>query len=269
MEELRTSLKCKDFDAWVSFLGRLDKVGSDYIIKNDCYLACEKKCMPSSTEKYPGKHIVRDPFAPPEDSGCYVKHGVYVVEPLDWLIQKFKEVKDLYPSARKSIEYYRNEMEIGVMFSDITVVVARILDFDHDQSIGNNKAKMIMETAKHIESFNSILDEIDRSDITSWCDFSDENLIHLRNNGVLEIWQKVGEHVPKTRLARSLFCLAGVSRLDTPLAMAARYAFLPSAESDVAMLRVQATYKCGQSTTVRVDCVHEFLLLMYELPVPK
>ena len=42
---MEIKLSCKDFDSWVSFLGRLDKLGGGYIIKNDISKQQKKKIM--------------------------------------------------------------------------------------------------------------------------------------------------------------------------------------------------------------------------------
>ena len=87
-------LKCKDFDAWVSFLGRLNKIGSGYIIKNDIILATVKGTKSGSNDKIPGRHIIKDPlFIDDEDS--YIPDAVYgMYDGLDKWINVFKNIKE-------------------------------------------------------------------------------------------------------------------------------------------------------------------------------
>ena len=259
LSERQIELKCKDFDSWVSFMGRIDKVGSHYLIKNDVVIPANRNTISGSTEKIPGKHITRDPLFIDDDE-CYVKDGIYALICLESLKEIIKGLKETVPDCRKRIIYFRDKERIGFIMGiekPVTVEVGKLLTGD---AITEN----IHHTMDSITWFNDLITPIENMVDNEWTEFSSSDLVHLRNNGILEIKKQVGDRTVSTRLARSLFPLAGVVRMDTPLALGARYAFLPSEQSDVSILRIQAFYKCGQSPLTQMNCVHEYLVLIYD-----
>ena len=168
-------------------------------------------------------------------------------------------IKENKGDFRKKIIYFRNKDQIGVIMgitNPITIEIAHLLTGDIP--------KNIQKTADSITWFDDLVKPIENMVDNEWTDFLETELVYLRNNGILEIRKTVGERTASTRLARSLFPLSGVVRMDTPLALGAQYTFLPSDESDVAILRLRAIYKCGQSPLTQMDCIHEYLVLIYD-----
>lgn len=247
-------LRCKDFDSWISMLGRISKIGHNYILKNNIYIATERNYKADTQDKYPGRHMIKDPFFINEED-AYVADGTYIVTDLEEFIKRVSTVEDSVEDCRKDIEYIRNKNEVLVRMGSVTIPFATLLT--------EEPSTEVKSIADSITWYGDLIDSVGRTDANHWVSFTDLDLIHLRNDGIHPIEHTVGDRVVKTRLARSLFCLAGVSRKDTPLAKSACYTALPSDQSDVAMLRINAIYKCGQSTKVVVDCIHEYLVLMY------
>lgn len=248
-------LRCKDFDAWKSFLNRIAKIGTGYIIKNDILLASKRNNKPGTTETYPGKHIIRDPFFIDDDS-CYVGDGTYVMNDIESILRWIDSIENGDKDCRKDIEYIRTPERIELRMGTYIMTIAELLTTDPGENL--------QAVANSVHRYDDLIEPIENMADNRWVPFTTENLIHIRNNGIFGIKQTVGTRMVKTRLARSLFCLAGVSRLNTPIALSACYTTLPSTESDVAILRIHTIYKCAQNTNVRVDCIHEYLLLIYD-----
>lgn len=256
MVEAKLNLKCKDFDAWKSFLGRIAKIGHDYIIKNDIYLATVRNYKPSSTDKYPGKHMIRDPLFMDDSYAEYgfVEDGVYMVHDIDQILSEIKRAEENDPNGRKSICYYHSKTGIELQMGNCLIEIATLLT-----DIPDN----IKPIADSITWFDALTEPIKDMEDIEWVPFTEDELIHLRNNGILNIGRTVQNREVATRLARSLFCLAGVTRLDNPIALAGKYTMIPSQQSDVAILRMHMVYKCGQSLNITVDTIHEYLILIY------
>lgn len=251
-------LTCKNFDSWVSFLGRLSKIGKGYLIKNDVYIATEKLEMPGETEKYPGKHVIHDPLAPvldiDGDTDIYVQNGIYQVVDIQTLQEQFSNVAANVPNARKDITYYRDQNKISVFMGTAEICVAALVK-EPDETM--------LATANSVSWYEDLFSPIENMPDREWTELTNDELVNIRNNGVHYIIEQKDNKIVKTKITRNpIFCLAGVSRLDTPIALNARYVMLPSEQSDVAILRIHAIYKCGQSTTITVDCVHEYLALL-------
>lgn len=252
------NLTCKNFDSWVSFLGRLAKIGKGYLIKNDVYIAMEKLPMPSEPEKYPGKHVIHDPLAIERpldaDTDTYVQNGIYQVADIATLQEQFSNVAESVPNARKNIVYYRDQMKISVYMGNVEIPVATLV---------KEPDEVMLETANSVSWFNDLIDPVEELPGKEWKQITVEDLVHIRNNGIYQIVERQENKEVKIKITRTpIFCLAGVSRMDSPIALAASYVTLPSDESDVGILRIHAIYKCGQSAAITVDCVHEYLVLL-------
>ena len=255
MSEYRLPLKCKDFDSYISFLGRLTKIGNKYIVKNDCYICTEKNNW--DTGKIPGRHIIKDPFF---NNDCYTKDGIYQMDDIDQLIAEMKEVNTEKPEYRKNITYVKSETYFGFYMetSDGEHLVIQL-----GELITEDIPKHVTDTANGLTVYNDLIDPIDNMVGNEWIEMDDDTLIKLRDKEIISLSNRVGGRFVETRLAKSLFILAGVARRGTPIALSVKYAFLPSDQSDVAILRCHSVYKCGQSTAFKVDCIHEYLILIY------
>ena len=255
------NLKCKDFDSWVSFLGRLAKIGHDYIIKNDVFIATEKNTIASdSNDKYPGRHIIKDPLSI-DDESCYVIDGAYALDDIDTLIKSFKAISENVEDARKNIIYSRDKDGIYITFGIVKPTTLKIA-----QLLTGETSEIYEKTANSIIDFKSLISPIENMYDNEWASLSQEDLVNIRNDKLVDISHKFENGILATsRLGRSLFCLAGVSRRDTPISIATDYAFLPSDQSDVAMLRLHTMYKCGQSAMFGLECIHEYLVLIYDV----
>lgn len=252
------NLTCKNFDSWVSFLGRLAKVGKGYLIKNDVYIAMEKLEMPGELEKYPGKHVIHDPLAieydSDEDTDVYIQNGIYQVTDIAVLQEQFSNVTSSVPNARKNIVYHRDQLKISVFMGNVEIRVADLIK-EPDETM--------LATANSVSWYKDLIDPINEMPDREWKPFATNDLIHIRNNGIYQIVERQENKEVNIKLTRTpIFCLAGVSRMDTPIALGAEYVTLPSDESDVGILRIHAVYKCGQSAAITVDCVHEYLVLL-------
>ena len=255
---IEMNLTCKNFDSWVSFLGRLSKIGRGYLIKNDIYIPMEKLEMPGELEKYPGKHVIHDPLVPnldlDEDTDVYVQNGIYQVVDIATLQEQFSNVTTNVPNARKDIRYYRNQDKISVFMGTAEIIIAELV---------KEPTETMLATANSVSWYSDLIVPVDDMPDKEWIPFTNDELIHIRNNGVYNIIEKKDNKEVKIKITRNpIFCLAGVSRMDTPIALSAEYVILPSEESDVGILRIHAVYKCGQSAMITVNCVHEYLALL-------
>lgn len=269
IKDYELSMKCKDFDSWTSFLGRLAKIGSDYIIKNDIILAVHKGTDKKTGDRIPGKHIVRDPLALDDydfQEFC-IEDSIFVMQDIQELLKTSQMIQERDKSARKSILYFRNKSQIGLTLGNHEVIIANVFDENLSKKIeevDKGALNAIIATANSIGWFVDLIDPIENAANNKWIPFTKENLTHLRNDGVFRVSSMIDGVVASSKLTRSLFYMAGVTRTDTPIAESASYAFLPSEQSDVAILRIYAKYKCGQSTMTMLNCVHEYLSLVYD-----
>lgn len=269
IKDYELSLRCKDFDSWTSFLGRLSKIGSDYIIKNDIILAVHKGTNKKTNDRIPGRHIVRDPLA--LDNYDFrefcIEDSTFVMQDIQGLLDTFETIQERDKSARKNILYFRNKTRMGLILGNHEVIIANVLDDNLSKKIeeaDKNALTSITATANSVGWFSELIDPIENTANNKWIPFTKESLIHLRNDGVFRISSMIDGVVASSKLTRSLFYMAGVTRTDTPIAESASYAFLPSDQSDVAILRIYAKYKCGQSTMTVLNCIHEYLSLVYD-----
>lgn len=270
MKSYEFNMRCKDFDSWISFLGRLNKIGTNYIIKNDIILATYKRSTKKTDEKIPGKHVIRDPLALDyyDFQEFCEPDSVFVMHDITTLLNEFEQIQDKDKLARKSIIYFRTKGHIGINLGSYQVIIAEVLNLDLKKRILDvfNKEFLsdIEATANSIGWFDDLIQPVEEAENNDWYSFTEKDLIRLRNNELLRISSKVDNTLMSAKLARSLFYMAGVTRTDTPIAEAVRYAFLPSDQSDVAILRIHAKYKCGQNALIVVNCIHEYLSLIYD-----
>ena len=253
---MERKLTCKDFDSWLSFLGRLNKVGGGYIIKNDIILPTIKGKKSGSNDNIPGRHLTRDPLFI-DDTSCYVRDGIYVMteSPSYWR-DTFTEIGKSNKLARKEIYYIREQDGIYVRFLGIPkpYKVFKLLTEDIEN---------IIQSANNITWFDDFINSVTDSG-RNWDSLSHENLLMIRNNGVIDIGQTVDDKIVKSRIARSLFTMASSTRMDNPIALTTEYAFLPSDTSDIAIMRLHSDYKpTKDSKLIKVECIHEYLVLVY------
>ena len=253
-------LKCKDFDAWVSFLGRLNKIGSDFVIKNDIIIPTIKGTKSGSHDKIPGRHLTRDPLFIDNDE-CYVKDGVYTsCYSLEEMIKIFKSIKENNPIARKQIVYIREPKGIYIKFAHMQKYqLFALLDPNYVDEEDIQRYELI---TRDLEWFSDYL-----SAPNEWLNITQEEIINLRNNHLMVLRQDLGDTNVWARIARSIFTMAGVTRLGVSFADNVDYTFLHSEniQKDTALLRVHATYKSpGGSKLIKVNCIHEYVVLIYD-----
>lgn len=261
---MEIKLKCKDFDGWVSFLGRLNKIGSGYIIKNDIILATIKGVRSGSNDKIPGRHIIRDPlFIDNED--CYIPDAVYgMYDDLDKWIRIFKNIGESNKEARKEIRYIRRKEGIYVRFNgDIEFKIFGLVSKEH---IDENTLNTIIQSTNNIGWFDEFLDT-PRLINSEWVPIDQPKLISLRNGSPLTLVQKVSNKPIWARIAKSVFTMAGVLRFDNPIAEHAEFSIIPprmDASEPVGMLEIHALYRePGGSKIIKVECIHEYMILIY------
>lgn len=257
MEEAILSLKCKDFDALSGFFTRLAKIGSHYILKNDCYIATQKnQISKTSSDKYIGKHIIRDPFFC-DDETYYIKHAVYLVGELPQIVEDFKKIKENAPEKRKRITLHRNIERIYIVFADDSEIeLARLGDKD-------SLEEDVKQTANLVTEFQDIITTSETVSPNGFIDLSEQDLIDLRDDHLKELEETINGRRIHTRIARSLFPLAGITRTGNAFATYVKTIFLPSDQSDIAILRMHTLYPCSGSNIVKLDCIHEYLILAY------
>ena len=253
-------LKCKDFDAWVSFLGRLNKIGTDFIIKNDIIIPTVKGTKSGSHDKIPGRHLTRDPLFM-DDEDCYVKDGIYTsCYSLEDMIKIFKSIKENNAPARKQIIYSRTKDGIYIQFADMQrYQLFNLLDTNYTSEEDIRRYELI---SRDLEWFSDYL-----SAPNDWLNITQEEIINLRNNKLMVLRQDLGDTNVWARIARSIFTMAGVTRLGTSFADNVTYTFLHSEniQKDTALLRVHANYKSpGGSNLIKVNCIHEYIVLIYD-----
>ena len=247
MEEFIVPMKCKDFDAYFQFICRLFKIGSNYMQKNDCMVAIKRNAGIT------GRHIIKDPLFV---TAFHIPDAIYLYDDLGHIVKTLSDINENKRELRKNIKYYRTKEEFGFIFGDTyTVQLAKLLVGD----VSTN----ILSVASGITIFNDLIYPMENMVENAWKDLSLSQLIALRDGQILDILDNIGDKMVSTRIAKSLFILAGVSRYGNPIANASRYVFLPSDQSDLSTFRLQSIYKCGQSENIKIDCVHEYIILVY------
>lgn len=261
---MEINLKCKDFDAWVSFLGRLGKIGSNYIIKNDIILATVKGVKSSTNDKIPGRHIIKDPLFIDDEDGC-IKDEIYrMIDTVDYWVKVFKSIKENNKDARKQITYIRSPEGIFIEFyGGLRFHVFGLLDRNY---IDEDEYMNYINCASGINWFNDFLETPSFMN-SGWISFNEGDLIGLRDGKVYTMHQTVSNVPMWTRIAKSTFTMAGVSRLGSPIASNAEFTFIPpsqSASEPVGMFDMHVVYKSpADSKLIKVECVHEYMILIY------
>lgn len=253
-------LKCKDFDAWVSFLGRLNKIGSKFVIKNDIIFPTVNGTKSGSNDRIPGRHITKDPlFINDEDS--FIENALYVTNyTLEEMLEIFKSIKADNKEARKKIVMSRDREGISITFNGMKPLQLFSL-IDRNYCSEEDYQSYLSKTSG-LTWFKDFVDSCDE-----WRKIDTYDLIDLRNNSLKIIRQEVEGNVLWARIARSIFTMSGVTRLDTPLAESVLYTFLHSEniQKDTALLRIHARYKSpGNSNLIKVECIHEYVVLIYD-----
>lgn len=253
---MEISLKCKDFDAWVSFLGRLNKVGSFYILKNNILMALVKGTKSGTNDSIPGRHLIKDPLYMGETTEL---DAVYGFIDLNNLIDIFKGIKENNPEARKTIIYKKDTTGIYIKFNGMgDFQIAKRIDMSGNDEYAN-RCKMASASLTCYEEYLNTPNP--------WINISTNDIIALRNNELRAITQDIGDGVKAwTRISRSIFTMAGVTRLGVPFADNIDYTFLHSdtIQKDTALLRLHSIYKSpGSSKLISVDCIHEYVVLLW------
>lgn len=259
---MEINLKCKDFDAWVSFLGRLGKIGSNYIIKNDIILATVKAIKNSTNDRIPGRHIIKDPLY--VDGGLIENEIYYMIGDIEYWLKIFKAIKENNKEARKQITYIRTPEGIFIEFyGGMKYQVFGLLDRNYIDEVDYRN---YINCAGGINWFNDFLETPKTLD-SHWIKFSEFDLIGLRDGIPYTMHQVVLDIPMWTRIAKSTFTMAGVSRLGSPIALNAEYAFIPptpSASEPVGMFDMHVIYKSpADSKLIKVECIHEYIILIY------
>lgn len=251
MAELRVKMSCKDFDSYDAFLKRLVKNGKYYILKNDCMICMKDK-------QFVGRHIVQDPlhYLYIDNSECFLVDGIYIFEDLNNLIDIFNDIKENKGQLRKSIEFYRNQRELGFIFGSYVVPIGQLFTDEPDENLRQLDASLSW--------FNNMVNPVENMVDNTWYELNQDTLIAIRDGALIDVRQKVGDTNISTRIAKSLFIMAGISRMGTPISQSAQYTFLPSNESNIMIFEIWAKYKCGQSTKIVLNCIHEYLALIYD-----
>jgi hypothetical protein len=257
---MNIDLRAKDFDSYVSFLGRLNKLGTKYVLSKDMIVPVVKANRTGSNDIIPGEHYIRDPlydYANP-DNNMYV-----LADTIENSLELFKSIKKNYKDARKSITYVRDDEGIYIRFNSINVPIPIFSRIDADDCGIDNYRMYNLEMIQKLEIFSYYAEFIDSNGF----DLTEADLIDIRANGVKSIWQKIdGGLTAWTRISKSLFPMAGTGRLDTPIALSSKYRFIcDSNNSKLAKVLFHNRYKStGDSKLVPVECIHEYTLLMLD-----
>lgn len=261
---MEINLKCKDFDAWVSFLGRLNKIGSGYFIKNDIILATIKGKKSGSNDKIPGRHIIKDPLFI-DDKSCYVEDGVYgLISDLDNWISIFRGIKENNKDARKEIKYIRNKNGIYIRFNG--GIEYKMFGLITPENIKEFNMVDVVRCSNGIDWFDNFMNT-PKSLNSEWVKLEESDLIALRNGSPMTLKQVVSDKPLWSRIAKSVFTMSGVSRIGQPIAESAEYSMMPpkpDALEPIGMLDIHAKYKSpGGSKIITVESIHEYLILIY------
>lgn len=245
-------LKAKDLDSYTSFLGRLNKLGSDYIIRNDTIYPMVLGTKSGSTDKIPGLHFVQDPFYEGY-SDLFDDDLVYRMVPIEIIYKTLKGIKDSNPAARKDIRIIKDEdgIFIKMVGCDPITVAYRMTD-------GLTEASCKGFVPKNFG-------DLEVTDY-EWDSLLETEMVGLRNNGLMMISQKHSDIRMWSRIAKSVFPMAGTTKADTPIAREIKFTFMEPNESqkDVATLRFLVTYKTpGGSSLINIRCVHQYRVFVY------
>lgn len=246
-------ISAKDWDAYVSFLGRLDKLGSGYIMKNGIMKPIIMKNRSCSHDRIVGYHYIVDPLFTDDDE-LYVVDGIYrEALPISELLSLFKKIKTEEVGARKKILIVREKKVIGVQFNGLEFIpIFELLE---------NTTNGGIDVTDDLRWYQDYTDPL----VYNWSSISTQDLIDLRNNGLKVIKQEMSDGaIGWSRIAKSVFPMAGVTKMDTPFADRVYYTFIPSKQDNIATLRLHVMYKSpGGSKLIHIECIHEYLVLLY------
>lgn len=241
--ELIKEFRCKDLDAYISFLKRIFKIGTHYILKNDIMFALNR-----TTAGRPGKHIVRYPYNVNNDV-------IYGFNELTDILEQLDQNKEKY-NKRKDILYYHTDDHIilTVNGEDIVVAVA-VPDINETVKTGlaltTNFIEEIGDQSSWIELPTSELEKIKLGSVP----FIETTIPHSDN--ILNV---------RTRIGKSLFKLAGVTRVTAPVDYTCYWRILPTiTEEQIAQLQIHPTYqiKSGGKQLLELDCIHMYQIALY------
>lgn len=261
---MELTLKCKDFDAWVSFLGRLGKIGSGYFIKNDIILATVKGTKSGSNDKIPGRHIIKDPLFI-DDEDCYIPDAIYgMYDGIDTWLTIFKKLKENNKEARKEIKYIRDKDGIYIQFyGGIRFQIFGLIDRNYME---DGEFENVINCANGVSWFKDFIKTPECVN-SCWNSMGSNELIALRDGAAMTLHQVVSNKPMWARIAKSVFTMAGVSRIGSPIANHAEYAFIPptrESKEPIGMLEIHALYKSpADSKIITVECIHEYMILIY------
>ena len=259
MEEVSIQMKCKEFDGYTSFLSRLANIGTEFILKNDVLIPLNRAVKDGGPIN--GKHLVKDPLFTDEES-IYVKDGVYKITDLSRLVDSFKSIKEdksCGKDKRKLIQYHRNKNEIYVTFADGD----RYLIGEYIPTEKLDERTTL--TANGVTNYQDIMDSFDESS-DAFMKLTEADLINIRNGELLNIDKNIYNVNASTRIAKSLFRMAGTTRIGTPISNSASIMFYEPqtfggvGDKCIMPFRIHATYSC---TNVIADCIHEYMMLIY------
>lgn len=245
-------LKAKDLDSYTSFLGRLNKLGCDYIIRNDTIYPMVLGTKSGSTDKIPGIHFVQDPFN--EGYGDpFDNDYLYKMAPIEIIYKTLKDIKGNNPSARKDIRVIKDEdgMVIKMTGCNPITVAYRM----PDDSVSASCKGFIPRNFGDLEVTDY-----------EWDSLLETEMVGLRDNGLVMISQKHNDVKMWSRIAKSVFPMAGTTKAGTPIAKEIKFTFMEPNESqkDVATLRFLVTYKTpGGSSLINIKCIHQYRVFVY------
>lgn len=246
-------LKAKDLDSYTSFLGRLNKLGSKFFIKNDIIYPTVIGTKSSSTDKIPGQHFIQDPFHEDfDDAYGRIDGVVYRMATLGPVIEKLKKIKEENPAARKDIRVIKTEygMSINLVGCEPIIITTKYVPIDGDPI------------------HNTIPNYFGDMEVTDyeWDSLLETEMVSLRDNGLMVISQRHEDMKMWSRIAKSVFPMAGTTKTGTPIAKEIKFTFIePSEEQkDVATLRFLVTYKTpGGSSLIDIRCIHQYRVFVY------
>lgn len=247
-------LTAKDWDGYVSFLGRLNKLGKGYIMKNGIMKPMILKTRSCSNDRIVGYHYIVDPFYIDDDQ-LYVVDGIYAeARPIEELLALFKQIKEEVKGARKKIYIVKEKDVMGVQFNDMEFIPIFKLTI-------SNPTGSYYDTSHDLMWYHDYVDPI----VYDWNSISVQDLIDLRNNKVKVIKQTMSDgKLGWARIAKSVFPMAGVTKMDVAFAEYVNYTFIPSDQDNIATLRFHVMYRApGGSKLIHIECIHEYLVLLY------
>lgn len=250
-------LKAKDLDSYVSFLGRLNKLGYEFVVKNDVISPMHNGTISGSGDVIPGLHFVQDPLFPTDEED-YVKDAVYAMSSLDKLVELFRDIRTNHKEERTDIRYIRTKDGAYIRMGNLDLIPIFTL---------NDLSEHYDEYCANME-FVSTFDEMLAPHEDQWSEMTKDQMVQIRNNAIATLSQSKEDGVHGwARIAKSVFPMAGTGKKDTPIALGVRYDFTGDQDienSHVLTLTLAADYKpSGSSTLIKVRCIHEYWVFIF------